>query len=61
MLQDRSNFASIILDGEPVDLKINDDIKTHVLENSYNMWSEVYTQERVREIYGDNLELSTAA
>ena len=41
--------------------QINDDIGTHALENSYNMWSEVYTQDRVKEIFGDNLELSSAA
>ena len=61
ILQNRDNFVSIMMDGEPVDLKINDDISTHVLENSYNMWSEVYTQERVKEIYGDNLDISAAA
>ena len=61
ILQNRDNFVSIMMDGEPVDLKINDDISTHVLENSYNMWSEVYTQERVKEICGDNLDISAAA
>tara|TARA_B100000676_G_C18086983_1_gene855880 strand:- start:93 stop:1454 length:1362 start_codon:yes stop_codon:yes gene_type:complete len=61
VLQDRSNLVSIMMDGEPVELRINDDIGTHALENSYNMWSEVYTQDRVKEIFGDNLELSTAA
>jgi imidazolonepropionase-like amidohydrolase len=61
ILQDRDNFASIMMDGEPVELDINDDISLHVLENSYNMWNDVYTQAKVKEIYGDKLVLKTAA
>ena len=50
VLQDRKRLAAILMDGEPVDLDINDDIKPHALETSYNMWNDVYTQARVAEI-----------
>ena len=53
ILQKRENIKCVMMNGEEVKLDINDDIKKHVLENSYAMWNEVYTQEKVKEIYGD--------
>ena len=60
ILQDRNRLVSIMMDGEPVQLDISDDIKMAILEKSYSMWSDVYTQERVKELYGDNLVLQAA-
>ena len=39
-----------LVDGNPVELELKDDIKLMTLEKSYSMWSEVYTQEKVAEI-----------
>ena len=52
LLQDRSRIRCIFLDGKPVELEINDNVKQLPLETSYNMWNEVYTQARVAEIHG---------
>ena len=38
------------MDGKPVDLDLNYDVRQVPLERSYNMWNDVYTQERVQEL-----------
>jgi hypothetical protein len=49
-LQDRSRIREIILGGETVDLAINPHATRLRSEFSYEMWHQVYTQERVAEI-----------
>ena len=56
LLQKRENLISVMKAGEHIEIDILDDIKPHVLEHSYSMWGEVYTQERVREIFGTKLD-----
>ncbi len=55
ILQNRERLVSVMKGGDHIDLNISDDVKPHVLEHSYSMWGEVYTQDRVHEILGDNL------
>lgn len=52
ILQDKSRIRNILIDGNPVELELKDDIKLMTLEKSYSMWSDVYTQEKVAEIVG---------
>ena len=52
LLQDKSRIRDGFIAGEPVALEVNDTIKLVPLEKSYNMWNEVYTQERVTELRG---------
>lgn len=49
-LQDRSRIRHIFLNGEPVAPAINPDAKRLRSEFSYEMWHQVYTQERIAEI-----------
>jgi hypothetical protein len=50
VLQDRSKIREIILGGETVTLEINP--KAHRLrsEFSYQMWNEVYSQQRIADL-----------
>ena len=50
ILQDRSRIKEIILDGETVRLEINPKARRLRSEFSYQMWNEVYTQARVKEL-----------
>ena len=50
VLQDRSRIKHILLGGKPVELDINDDVQRLASESAYNMWSEVYTQDRIRQL-----------
>ena len=52
VLQDKSRIKHVLIDGRPIELKLNDDIKLMPLEKSYSMWGNVYTQEKVAEIMG---------
>ena len=52
ILQDKSRIKDVLIEGEPVELALNDDIKPTTLEKSYSMWSNVYTREKVAEIMG---------
>ena len=49
-LQDRSRIREIILGGETVNLAINPKAQRLRSEFSYEMWHQVYTQERIAEI-----------
>jgi len=50
VLQDRSRFKAIFKGGELVKLSINDNARRLSSESSYQMWNEVYTQDRVKQI-----------
>ena len=50
ILQDKSRLHEILMDGKPIDLDLNYDVRQVPLERSYNMWNDVYTQERVEEL-----------
>ena len=50
VLQDRTRIREIIQGGETVKLDINRNARRLRSEFSYEMWSDVYTQERIREI-----------
>jgi len=50
VLQDRSRFKAIFKSGELVKLSINDNARRLSSESSYQMWNEVYTQQRVAQI-----------
>ena len=50
VLQDRSRICEIIQGGETVQLDINANARRLRTEFSYDMWSDVYTQERIAEI-----------
>lgn len=50
VLQDRTRIREIFLDGDPVRLSINPNAKRLRSEFSYEMWHQVYTQERIAEI-----------
>ena len=50
ILQDKSRLHEILMDGKPIDLDLNYDIRQVPLERSYNMWNDIYTQERVEEL-----------
>ena len=50
ILQDKSRLHEILMDGKPIDLDLNYDVRQVPLERSYNMWNNVYTQERVEEL-----------
>lgn len=50
VLQDRSRFKAIYKSGELVKLSINDNARRLASESSYQMWNDVYTQERVAKI-----------
>jgi len=50
VLQDRSRFKAIYKSGEQVKLSINDNARRLSSESSYQMWNDVYTQERVAKI-----------
>ena len=50
VLQDRGRLVEILLGGEPVRLDLNDRAGRTPAEQSYNLWSDIYTQERVREL-----------
>ena len=50
VLQDRSRIREIIKGGETVKLEINKDARRLRSEFSYDLWSDVYTQERIGEI-----------
>ncbi len=52
LLQDRSRIEEIMLGGETVTLDINANAKRLRSEFSYQMWNEVYTQQRVAELRG---------
>ena len=59
-LQDRSRIREIILGGETVNLAINPKAQRLRSEFSYEMWHQVYTQERIAEI-GMNRPVSAEA
>ena len=50
VLQDRSRIKHILLGGKAVELSINDDVQRLASESAYNLWSEVYTQDRIRQL-----------
>lgn len=50
ILQDKSRLKAIYLGGEKVELALNPNAKRLRSEFSYQMWSEVYTQERINEL-----------
>ncbi len=50
VLQDRSRIRAIYLDGQAVSPAINPGARRIRSEFSYNMWSNVYTQERIAEV-----------
>ena len=50
VLQDRTRICEIIQGGETVQLDINANARRLRTEFSYDMWSDVYTQERISEI-----------
>lgn len=52
ILQDKSRLHEILMDGKPIDLDLNYDIKELPLERSYSMWSDVYTQARIAALNG---------
>ena len=49
-LQDRTRIRQIFLNGEPVEVSINPNARRLRSEFSYEMWHQVYTQERIAEI-----------
>lgn len=49
-LQERSRFKAIYKAGELVKLTINDNVRRLSSELSYQLWNDVYTQERVARI-----------
>ena len=49
-MQDRSRFKAIFKSGELVKLSINENARRLGSEFSYQMWNEVYTQEKVAKI-----------
>ncbi|MCY4404901.1 MAG: amidohydrolase family protein, partial [Rhodospirillaceae bacterium] len=59
-LQDRSRIREIILGGETINLAINPKAQRLRSEFSYEMWNQVYTQERIAEI-GMNRPVAEAA
>ena len=50
ILQDKSRLKAIYLGGEKVELTLNPNVKRLRSEFSYQMWSEVYTQEKINEL-----------
>jgi imidazolonepropionase-like amidohydrolase len=50
VLQDRSRIREIIQGGETVDIEINKNARRLRSEFSYDLWSDIYTQERIKEI-----------
>ena len=50
ILQDKSRLKAIYLGGEKVELALNPNAKRLRSEFSYQMWSEVYTQQKVNEL-----------
>ena len=50
MLQERSRIREIIQGGETVTVEINQGARRLRSEFSYEMWSDVYTQARIKEI-----------
>ena len=49
-LLDRTRIKSILLGGEPVTVSTREIDTKQVSEFSYAMWSDIYTQERVKEL-----------
>jgi len=50
VLQDRSRIREIIQGGETVKVEINKNARRLRSEFSYDLWSDMYTQERIKEI-----------
>ena len=50
ILQDRSRFKAILKSGELVKLSINDSARRLGSEFSYQLWNEVYTQDKVAQL-----------
>ena len=50
VLQDRSRIREIIQGGETIDIEINKNARRLRSEFSYDLWSDIYTQERIKEI-----------
>ena len=50
VLQDRSRFKAIFKSGELVKVSINENARRLSSEFSYQMWNDVYTQDRVVKI-----------
>jgi hypothetical protein len=50
ILQDRSRLKAILKSGELVKLSINDNARRLGSEFSYQLWNEVYTQDKVAKI-----------
>jgi imidazolonepropionase-like amidohydrolase len=50
VLQDRSRLKAIYKGGELVKLAINDNVRRLSSELSYQLWTDVYTQEKVKKI-----------
>jgi imidazolonepropionase-like amidohydrolase len=50
ILQDRSRFKAIFKSGELVKLSINENARRLGSEFSYQMWNEVYTQEKIAKL-----------
>jgi hypothetical protein len=50
VLQDRSRFKAIFKSGELVKVSINENARRLSSEFSYQMWNDVYTQDRVAKI-----------
>ncbi len=50
VLQDRTRIREIIQGGETVNIEINKNARRLRSEFSYNKWSDIYTQARIKEI-----------
>jgi len=50
ILQDKARIRDIFLDGEAIDRTPNTKARRLRSEFSYQMWNEIYTQERIREL-----------
>ncbi len=50
VLQDRSRIREIIQGGDTVEVEINKNARRLRSEFSYELWSDIYTQERIKEI-----------
>ena len=54
ILGDASHINEVILGGETVDVDVRDYDPRQVSDFSYNLWSDLYTRERVAELNGRN-------
>lgn len=50
ILQDKTRLKAVYLGGQKVELALNPDAKRLRSEFSYQMWNQVYTQDRIKEL-----------